>query len=136
MVGAPEAEDIQANNQQLVSSSLHAKARMSNAARQAKRAGARESSGNGTTAGLPCLPVLEPSEKAIKEIFASKKDRERCRREVTCRLAVILKREVKTLQKTFVVNGTVEKTLNSFSLDRKSVVIARCKRWVVRNTIH
>jgi hypothetical protein len=49
---------------------------MSNAARQAKRAGARESSGNGTTAGLPCLPVLEPSEKAIKEIFASKKDRE------------------------------------------------------------
>ena len=73
MAGAPEAEDIPANSQQLVSSSLHAKARMSNAARQAKRAGARESSGNGTTTGLLCLPVLEPSEKAIKEIFPSKK---------------------------------------------------------------
>jgi hypothetical protein len=68
---------------------------MINSARQAKRAGARESSGNGTTAGLPCLPVLEPSENAIKEIFASKKDREQCRREVTCRLAVILKSENK-----------------------------------------
>ena len=123
MVGAPEAEDIQANNQQLlVSSSLHAKARMSNAARQAKRAGASESSGNGTTAGLPCLLVLEPSEKAIKEIFASKKDHERCRREVTCRHAVILKREIKTLQKTFVANGIRDKTLNPFSLDPKSVV--------------
>ncbi len=43
------------------------KALMSNAARQAKRAGARESSGNGTTAGLPCLPVLEPSGKAISK---------------------------------------------------------------------
>jgi hypothetical protein len=95
---------------------------MSNTARQAKRAGARESSGNGTTAGLPCLPVLEPSEKAIKEIFAS--NRKRCRREVTCRHAVILKREIKNLQKTFVANGMRDKTLNPFSLDRKSVVFA------------
>jgi hypothetical protein len=87
---------------------------MSNAARQAKHAGARESSGNGTTAGLPCLPVLEPSEKAIKEIFASKKDRERCRREVTCHHAVILRREIKTLQKTFVANSIRDKTLNPF----------------------
>jgi hypothetical protein len=37
-------------------------------------------------------------------------------------LAVILKREVKTLQKTFVVNGIRDKTLNPFSNDRKSVV--------------
>jgi hypothetical protein len=68
------------------------------------------------------MPVLKPSEKAIKEIFASKKDRERCRREVTCRHVVILKREIKTLQKTFVVNGIRDKTLNPFSLDWKSLV--------------
>jgi hypothetical protein len=61
--------------------------------------------------------------KAIEEIFASKEDRKQCRREVTCRHAVILKREIKTLQKTFVANGIRDKTLNPFSLDRKSVVL-------------
>ncbi len=61
--------------------------------------------------------------KSHKEIYVSKKDRERCRREVTCRHAVILKREIKTLQKTFVANGIRDKTLNPFSLDRKSVVL-------------
>ena len=57
--------------------------------------------------------------------YVSKKDRERCRREVTCRHAVILKRERKTLQKTFVANAIRDKTLNPFSLDRKSVVIKK-----------
>ena len=46
--------------------------------------------------------------------YVSKKDRERCEREVTCRHTVILKREIKTLQKTFVANGIRDKT---FSLE-------------------